>query len=303
MDNTYPPSGADDPRSSRPTDQFWTSAAAPSGHGPHDPAGPSPRPSYLEQHHTRDRRHALRWSVGVGLAVVLAAGGVIGGVALASHTPTSGFSTASDNSAAHSKAAQPQSQAAALSAVLNAAGAPTLVLTSSPSATPSASSSAHKPAKAQIQACRKAVAALRAARRSHHPALVKAARVAAIAHCRGLRRLRLLRLVLRGIDGQFTIHTKQGLRTLAFERGVIESVNGHAIVVRAVDGRTETWDLVGSTVIREHGKKTSAHALTRGEPVWVGGPVISGANDARLIVIHPPTASSTAGPAQSASGS
>jgi hypothetical protein len=70
-----------------------------------------------------------------------------------------------------------------------------------------------------------------------------------------------------------------------------------------VNGRTETWDLVGNTVVREHGEKTSAHALTRGELVWVGGPVISGAKDARLIVIHPPAASSTARPAQSASGS
>ncbi|HEY9242795.1 MAG TPA: hypothetical protein VIP48_12470, partial [Streptosporangiaceae bacterium] len=137
-----------------------------------------------------------------------------------------------------------------------------------------------------------------------HPAVVRAARAAVIAHCHGLRR-RLLRFaLLRGIDGQFTFRTKQGsIRTLAFERGVVQSVSGSAIVVRATDGTTWTWDLVSSTVVREHGKKTAASALTSGEPVWVGGPVLSGAKDARLVVIRPPAAPATATPAPSASGS
>ena len=105
------------------------------------------------------------------------------------------------------------------------------------------------------------MAALRAARRTGRPALIKKARAAVIAHCHGLlRRHRLFRFVLlRGVVGQFTFRTKQGtLRTLAFERGVIKSVSGNAIVVRTVNGITETWQLVGNTVVREHGKKTSA---------------------------------------------
>jgi hypothetical protein len=310
MDNTYPPTGAGDPQDSRRTDQFWTPASGPSGGGPQDPGGPHPQPSYLEQHYASDRRHALRWTVGLGLALVLAAGSVIAGVALASHTPSSNFSQASDSTATHSSGAA--GQAAALSSVLNAAGTPgTLTLSSAPAATTGTARPAAKPAvkaavAAKIRACRRAVAALRAARRTGRPALIKAARKAVIARCHGLlRRHRLLRFVLlRGIDGQFTFRTRQGtLRTLAFERGVIQSVSGQEIVVRAVDGSTETWDLVSSTVVREHGKKTSTSALTSGDPVWVGGPVISGARDARLIVIRPPAAPATATPAPSASGS
>ncbi len=319
MDNMYPPTGDGDPQDSRRTDQFWTSHPGPAGGNPQDPAGP-PQPSHLEQHYTRDRRHALRWTVGLGLALVLAAGGVIAGVSLASHPPTSNFSQASDSTAAHSgtgssgtaAAGQPQSQAAALSSVLNAAGTSgALTLSSAPAATGGTAKAAAKPAvkavaAAKIRACRRALAALRAARRSGHPARIKAARAAVIARCHGLlRRHRLFRFVLlRGVVGQFTFRTKQGtLRTLAFERGVIKSVSGSAIVVRTVTGITETWHLVGNTVVREHGKKTSRGALTSGEPVWVGGPVISGARDARLIVIRPPSAPHAATPAPSASGS
>lgn len=316
MDNMYRPTGDGDPQDSRRTDQFWTPAPGPAGTGPQDPSSPAPQPSQLDQHYARDRRHALRWTAGLSLALVLAAGGVIGGVALASHPRASSLAQASDSTGAGSgpgsaagAAGQPQSQAAQLNSVLNAAGTPgPLTLTSAPTGPASTASTGAGSAPASTAktraACRRAVAALRAARRAGHPAVVRAARAAVIAHCRGLRR-RLLRFaLLRGIDGQFTFRTKQGsIRTLAFERGVVQSVSGSAIVVRATDGTTWTWDLVSSTVVREHGKKTAASALTSGEPVWVGGPVLSGAKDARLVVIRPPAAPATATPAPSASGS
>lgn len=308
MDNTYPPTGDGDPQDARRTDQFWTPAPGSSGHGPHDPAGPHqaagppPRPGSVERHYTRDRRHKLRWTVGLSLAVVLAAAGVIGGVALASHTPSSSFAQASDNAATNSGSSS-TGAAAQLNSVLNAADAPgTLALTSASAVKSSAARPAVKAAvAAKVRACRRAVAALRAARKAGRPALIKKARAAVLAHCRGLRRHLLRFVLLRGIAGQFTIQTKNGIRTLAFERGVIESVGHGVIVVRAVNGLTEIWHLVGNTVVREHGKKTSASALTSGEPVWVGGPVLHGARDARLIVIRPPAASSSAKPAPAAS--
>jgi hypothetical protein len=318
MDNTYPPSGDGDPQDARRTDQFWTPAPGSSGHGPHDPAGahdaagPPPRLGSVIRHYTRDGRPKLRWTVGLSLAVVLAAAGVIGGVALASHAPASGFSQASDNAATHSGSSD--SAAAQLNSVLSADGAPgALTLTSAPAVNGSAvngsavkgsavnGSTAEAAVAAKVRACRRAVAALRAARKTGRPALIKQARAAVLAHCHGLRRRLARFILLRGIAGQFTIHTKQGLRTLAFERGVIQSAGHGVIVVRAVNGLTEAWHLVGSTVVREHGKKISASALTRGEPVWVGGPVLHGAKDARLIVIRPPAASSSAKPAPAAS--
>jgi hypothetical protein len=91
---------------------------------------------------------------------------------------------------------------------------------------------------------------------------------------------------LGGVDGEFTFHTKTGFRTLAFERGTVESVSGSNVVIKAADGTTWTWVTVSDTVVRQGGKKTTTSALSPGETVFAGGPVVSGAKDARLIIIN-----------------
>ena len=92
---------------------------------------------------------------------------------------------------------------------------------------------------------------------------------------------------LGGVDGQFTFHNSTGFHTLAFERGTIQSVSGSDVVVRAPDGTTWTWLIVSDTVVRQNGNKTTTGALATGQLVFAGGPVVSGAKDARLIVIRP----------------
>ena len=89
-----------------------------------------------------------------------------------------------------------------------------------------------------------------------------------------------------GMYGQFTDETKQGARTLAFERGTIASVTGGDVVVRAHDGTTWVWDLTGTSVVRDDGKRTTESALAAGQQVFAGGPVTGGTRDARLIVIR-----------------
>jgi hypothetical protein len=91
---------------------------------------------------------------------------------------------------------------------------------------------------------------------------------------------------LGGIDGQFTFETKAGPKTLAFERGTVASVSGGDVVIRAKDGTTWSWTLVSDSVVRENGAKTATGALSAGDLVFVGGPVVSGAHDARLVVIR-----------------
>jgi hypothetical protein len=106
---------------------------------------------------------------------------------------------------------------------------------------------------------------------------------------------------LGGMYGSFTYRTKTaGDRTLAYQRGTIESVNGSDVVVQASDGTTMTWRLESSTVVRDHGK-SSTSALADGQLVFVGGPVASGAKDARLIVIR--TGNSAKAAPSKASGS
>ena len=113
---------------------------------------------------------------------------------------------------------------------------------------------------------------------------------AATARCRFIRRRIVRFFLLRGVDGQFSFTAADGtVRTIAYVRGVIESVsNGTSIVVKAADGSSWAWQLVSTTVVRDRSGKISQSTLAVGEPVWVGGPVVSGAKDARLIFVRPP---------------
>jgi hypothetical protein len=111
--------------------------------------------------------------------------------------------------------------------------------------------------------------------------LLSAADTATRPHPGALGRLR----ALGGYYGSLTFNTKAGVRTVAFERGTIESVTGSNVVVRAPDGTTMTWLIVSDTVVRDHGK-ASTKVLSDGQLVFVGGPVVSGARDARVIVVR-----------------
>jgi hypothetical protein len=118
------------------------------------------------------------------------------------------------------------------------------------------------------------------------------------------RRTALARLRrLGGIDGQFTFETKSGPKTLAFERGTIQSVSGNDVVVKAKDGTTRNWTLVSDSVVREDGSKTTNSALSAGELVFVGGPIVSGSHDARLIVVRDAQKSGSTGSSPSANTS
>ncbi len=97
-----------------------------------------------------------------------------------------------------------------------------------------------------------------------------------------LARLRLL----GGIDGTVVFHNKTGFHTLSFERGSIQSVSGSDVVIKAPDGTTWTWLIVSDTVVRKNGAKATTSALSAGETVFAAGPVVSGARDARLIIVR-----------------
>jgi hypothetical protein len=106
-----------------------------------------------------------------------------------------------------------------------------------------------------------------------------------------------------GVDGTATFHNKTGFHTLSFERGTIQSVSGSDVVIKAADGTTWAWHVVSDTVVRKNGAKTTRSALSAGETVFAGGPVVSGARDARVIIIRPsgPAGSGPANPSGSQS--
>ncbi|MGD0240733.1 MAG: hypothetical protein ABSB59_10450 [Streptosporangiaceae bacterium] len=98
---------------------------------------------------------------------------------------------------------------------------------------------------------------------------------------------------LGGVEGTATFHNKKGFRTLSFERGSIQSVSSADVVIKSPDGTTWTWKIVSDTVVRKNGAKTTTGALSAGQTVFAGGPVVSGTRDARLIVIRPAGSSSS----------
>jgi hypothetical protein len=174
-------------------------------------------------------------------------------------------------SSASPPAAGPTGQAATLSGILSAASSLSSA-TTGPAAGP----------------CAKRVARLKA---NGHP---KAAQLAQRLCRSPLARIRLL----GGMYGEFTFKSKNGTTTLAYQRGVVQSVGGGDVVVKAADGTTKTWALESNTVVRQGGKKGSTSALAGGEHLFVAGPVVSGSDQARLIVIQ---AASGASPSPSSS--
>ena len=100
---------------------------------------------------------------------------------------------------------------------------------------------------------------------------------------------------LGGVDGTATFHNKTGFHTISFQRGIVQSVSGGNVVVKSADGTTWTWHIVSNTVVRQNGSKTTTSALSAGETVFAGGPVVSGTRDARLIAIRPDRSSTPTG--------
>jgi hypothetical protein len=220
---------------------------------PGQPGGPPMQPPAPPQppQPGRPRRHrrAVWWGAGLALVALLAGGGLAAAGLSGSPAPAPGG---------------PTGQAAALNSMLSSASSPT-----------SAGSPATLSAASTAAPCRNRADKLKAA---GHPLAAQAV----LRLCRHpLLRLRLL----GGEHGEFTFNSKTGPRTIAFERGVIESVSSSDIVVQAKDGTSWTWVLQSSTVIRQDGKRGSASSLSGGEHVFAGGPVASGGYDARLIVI------------------
>jgi hypothetical protein len=220
------------------------------------------------------RRHTVRWVAGLGAVAVL----VGGGAALAASSGSAGAATST--------------QAAALSDVLTSANSPdsAQLAAASPDATTASTAAA-----TGAHPCAKAAAALKS---SGHPRASRRVRAA----CRG--RLGRLRLAIRGEHGQVTFKAKGGTtKTLAFERGKVTAVNGTDVTIQAADGTTWTWHLVSDSVVRQSGKKVSTTTVAVGQQVFAVGPVVSGADDARLIVIRPAAPAASPSSSSTASGS
>jgi hypothetical protein len=291
MSNQYGSSDAD-PAGNQPTQPLWAgpdaSTAAQGWGTPPGPGFPGHQGPGLPEQPAKGHGNALRWTAGLLVAVLLVVGGTIAGMRLAGQSAPASSDTASGQ--ADPAASTPQ-EGALLNETLNDASAPVALTAAGATLTGGAgagAASAQSGPAAKGSACARARQVARAAHRAGLRRLARRIGIGA-AHCRRARRRIFAFFLLRGVDGQFTVQTRTGTKTLAFERGVIQSVSaGKSITVKASDGTTWTWDLVSTTVVRDQQGKVSESELTAGTPIWTGGPVVQGTKDARLIVVRPP---------------
>ena len=264
MDNMYSPSDGGPQNRTRPYRPGPDGLPELPGAGySHDQDGARPRRGQSGR--------MTRWAAGLGITALLVGGGSFLGVQLAGASGGSA-NPANPVPASNSQAAT-AAQAGALSAML---GAPASVSARLVSGGP-AGRTIPAGAAGALHRCAAAARHLLAA--GHRAAARLTWR-----SCAG--RFLRLRLLLGALHGQITFKSHHGVRTIAFERGVVQSVSGGTIIVKAADGATWTWDLIGKTVVVRAGHRASTSALATGERVFVAGPVVSGANDARLIVIR-----------------
>lgn len=217
---------------------------------------------------------AIRWMAGLALGALLVGGGVALGANLtAGNAKTRANLTLVSNSAIKSAAL---------------GGLPGAPLKHDLAGPRGCLAAAKMLAKSGHQAA--ASTKLRACLREHHAR-------------RLLRRLLLRRLLLvRAEHGQITFKTKKGSRTVAFERGVVQTASSRSVVVKAADGTTLTWHLISKTAVvriqrrakdrvRVRGRnrivhRVSASALAAGQRVFVVGAVVGGTDEARLVILR-----------------
>jgi hypothetical protein len=109
-------------------------------------------------------------------------------------------------------------------------------------------------------------------------------RAAMFGHVRA-REARLALLLHRAMHGQVTVGSKDGPKTIAFERGIVQSISAGSVVVKAADGVAWTWQVGSGTRLYRNGHKVSADVLAAGQHVGVLGLVTGGTDQARRVII------------------
>ena len=213
-----------------------------------------------------------RWLAGLAVAVVLAGGSVLGMSMSGSGSPEAARAvlTGSALGTGHPTTTSAGSVGHGVTAAAGSGARPGRV--------------AHR-VRARLRACVASARRLRAgghraaARARLHSCLLRYLRLRA-----GLVRLRWL--ARRALHGQITVAAKAGPRTIAFERGSVQSLSARSVVVKAADGTVWTWEVGRVTLILKAGQRVGPSALAAGQRVFVIGQVTGGADHARRVVIR-----------------
>jgi hypothetical protein len=87
------------------------------------------------------------------------------------------------------------------------------------------------------------------------------------------------------LHGEAVVQTKDGVKTIAVQRGTVTAITDTSITVKSTDGFTQTWTFGSPINVIEHRTTVQPTAVKVGTEVGVAGPKENGGYTARLIVI------------------
>jgi hypothetical protein len=104
----------------------------------------------------------------------------------------------------------------------------------------------------------------------------------------GLRKAGKARQLLRknSLHGEVTVQTKNGVKTVAAQRGSVTAVTATSVTVKSADGFTATWTFGDKLRVRQDKKDAERSAITTGADVAVAGAKDGATTTARLIVVR-----------------
>jgi hypothetical protein len=77
----------------------------------------------------------------------------------------------------------------------------------------------------------------------------------------------------RAVHGDVVVYTKQGFKTITFDRGFVQSVSGNMLTLREgtkkATYKTVTLTIPSNARVRNNGQRSTLSALTAGEHVGV----------------------------------
>jgi hypothetical protein len=87
------------------------------------------------------------------------------------------------------------------------------------------------------------------------------------------------------LHGELTVNTKDGVRTVAAQRGTVTAVTDTGVTVKSTDGFTATWAFGDKLRVRQAKQDAERGAVKNGVEVAVAGAKNGDAFTARLIVV------------------
>jgi hypothetical protein len=85
------------------------------------------------------------------------------------------------------------------------------------------------------------------------------------------------------LHGETVVQTKDGQKTVAFQRGSVTAIGDKSVTVRSTDGYTQTWTFGSPLHVLEHRATIQPSAIKVGDEVGVAGAPESNGHVARLI--------------------